>query len=107
MVVDGAWRPADPAAAYFPVPFRPIVVNALYAEDFMVLDQPRDHFVLDGVAGRCVRMVSVAPIAVIVSCAESVGGPGGAATDRTPAITAKIPQTPAVFEVLADLYEIR
>ena len=72
VVVDGAWGPADPAAAYFPVPFCPVVVNALNAEHFMMLDQPRDDFVFDSFAGGCVRMVPIAPIRIIVSCAESV-----------------------------------
>ena len=31
-------RTANPAAAYFPIPFRPVVMNALNAEHFMVLD---------------------------------------------------------------------
>jgi len=65
-------RTANPAAAYFPVTLRPVIVDALDAEHFMMLDEPRDDFVLDGVAGWCIRMVAVAPVAVIVSCAESV-----------------------------------
>jgi len=107
VVVDGAWGPADPAAAYFPIPFRPIVVNPLDAEHFMVLDQPRNDFVLNGVTRGCVRMVPVTAIRVVVSCAESVRAPSGPAADRTSAITAKIPQAPAFLEVLANLDQIR
>ena len=106
VVVDGAWGPADPAAAYFPIPFRPIVMDALDAEHFVMLDQPRNDFVFDGVAGWCVGMVPVTPVAVVVSCAKSVGRPSGAATDRTPAITTEVPQAPALLEVLADLNQV-
>jgi hypothetical protein len=50
MVVLCAWRPADPAAAYFPVAARPIVMNALNAEDFVVLNEPGDDVLFDALA---------------------------------------------------------
>ena len=65
-------RTADPAAAYFPIPFRPVVVNPLDAKHFMVLDQPRDDVLFDAFAGWCGRVSVVAAVAEILSCAESV-----------------------------------
>jgi len=43
-------RTADPAAAYFPVTLCPVVVNALYAKHFVVLDEPGDDVLLDDFA---------------------------------------------------------
>jgi len=43
-------RTANPAAAYFPVTLCPVVVNALNAEHFMVLDEPWDDVLLDAFA---------------------------------------------------------
>ena len=43
-------RTANPAATYFPVTLRPVVVNPLDAEHFMMLDQPRDDVLLDAFA---------------------------------------------------------
>ena len=99
-------RTANPAATDFPVTLRPIVVNALDAEHFMMLDEPRDDVLLDAFAGWCGRVAVVTAITQILSCTESVRGPGGAATDRPPAIATDSPEAPALFEVLADLAQV-
>ena len=99
-------RTADPAAAYFPVTLGPIVVNALDAKHFMVLNEPWDDVLLDAFAGWCGRVAVVTAVAEILSCTESVGGPSGAAADRTPAVAAQVPESPALLEVLADLAQI-
>ena len=100
-------RTADPAAAYFPVTLGPVVVNPLNAEHFVMLNEPGDDVLLNTFTGWCGRVSVVTAIAEILSCAESVRRPGGAATDRTPAITAKIPESPTLLEVLADLTQVR
>ena len=99
-------RTADPAAAYFPVTLRPIIVNALNAEHFMVLDQPGDDVLLDALTGWCGRVAVVTPITQVLSCAESVRAPSGAAANRPASVTTKVPESPALFEVLADLAQI-
>ena len=100
-------RTANPAATYFPVTLRPIVVNALNAKYFMVFDQPRDDVLLDTFAGWCGRVAVVTAVAEVLSCAESVRAPCGAAADRSASVTAKVPESPALFEVLADLAQVR
>ena len=100
-------RTADPAAPYFPVPFGPIVVNALDAEHFMVLDEPGNDVLLDTFARWCGRVAVVTAVAEVLSCAESVRAPCGAAADRSASVTAKVPESPALFEVLADLAQVR
>jgi len=100
-------RTADPAATDFPVPFGPVVVNALNAKHFMMLDEPGDDVLLDGFAGWCGRVSVVTAITEILSCTERVRAPGGAAADRPASIAAKVPESPALLEVLADLAQVR
>jgi len=100
-------RTANPAATDFPVTLRPVVVNALDAEHFMVLDQPRNDVLLDTFARWCGRVTVVTAVAEILSRAESVRRPGGAAANRPASVTTKVPESPALFEVLADLAQVR
>ena len=100
-------RTANPAAAYFPITLRPIVVNALNAEHFMMLNEPGDDVLLDAFARWCGRMTVVTAITEILSCTKSVRAPSGAAANRPASVAAKIPETPALLEVLADLAQVR
>jgi len=99
-------RTADPAAAYFPVTLGPIVVNALNTENFMVLDEPGDHVLLDAFTGWCGRVTIVAAITQVLSCTESVRRPGGAAANRPASVATKVPESPALLEVLANLAQV-
>jgi len=99
-------RTADPAAAYFPVTLCPVVVNALDAEHFMMLDQPRDDVLLDTFAGWCGRMAVITAVAEILSCTESVRAPCCAAANRPASVATEVPESPALLEVFADLTQV-
>jgi hypothetical protein len=107
MVVLGAWRPADPSASYFPVAARPVVMDALNAENFVVLDEPGDDVLFDALTRWCGRVAVVTPVAQILCSSESVRAPGGAASDGPAAVTAEVPESPAFLEVFADLEQVR
>ena len=99
-------RTANPAAAYFPIPLGPVVVNPLDAENFMVLNQPRDHILLNNFTGWCGRVSVITAVTEILSCTKRVRAPCGAASDRPASIATEIPESPALLEVFADLAQI-
>jgi len=99
-------RTANPAAAYFPVTLRPIVVNPLNTEHFVMLDQPRNDVLLDTFARWCGRVAVIAAITQVLGRTESVRAPGGAAANRSASVTTEVPESPALLEVLADLAQI-
>jgi hypothetical protein len=105
IVLCSRWT-ADPAAAYFPVTLRPVVVNALNAEHLMVLNKPRDDVLFDDFARWCGRVAVVTAITQVLSCTESVRAPCGAAADRPASVATEVPESPALLEVLADLAQI-